>query len=100
MRLSQYPYVRVRIRCRHCPRRRGDYALARLAERFGAEAAVEDVLYALTRRCRWQVPPRTKRRKYVPYCRAYFPDLDGGPDPDLPPEDEPPPAAPALRLVG
>ena len=98
-RLSQFPYVRVRIRCPHCPARRGDYSLARLAERFGAEASLADVLFELTRGCKWQVPPATKRRKYIPYCRAGFVDLDGGPAPDLPPDDEPP-ARPRLRLVG
>lgn len=99
--LSEYPYVRVRIRCPHCPKRRGVYALARLAERFGAEADLAAVLVELTRSCRYQVPVGTKRRQYVPYCRAYFPDLDqGGPPPDNPPDDNPSPAAPALRLVG
>ena len=97
-RLSQYPFVRVRIRCAHCPKRRGSYSLARLAERFSANALLADVLFELTRSCRWQVPPNTKRRKYEPYCRAFFVDLDGGPPPDTPPDDDPPPRPP-LRLV-
>jgi hypothetical protein len=99
-RLSQFPYVRVRVRCSQCPHRRGDYSLARLAERYGAEARLEAVLYELTRTCKWQVPPETKRRQYVPYCHATFADLFGGREPDLPPDDGPmPPSRPRLRIV-
>jgi hypothetical protein len=98
MRLHQFPYVRVRIACRHCPHKRGDYSLARLAERFGADADVEMVLFELTRACKWQVPPATKHRKYEPYCRAYLRDLDGGREPDKP-HDHAPPNPPRLRLV-
>ena len=102
IRLSTYPFGRVRIRCPACPRRRGDYSLARLAVRLGPEMPIDEVLWHLTQTCQWQVPPGTKRRKYVPYCRAYFVDLDhGGPKPDEPPANT---AAtdlkPHLRLVG
>jgi hypothetical protein len=98
MRLCQFPYVRVRIACQHCPKRRGDYSLARLAERFGAELDVSAVLFELTRGCKWQVPPTAKRRKYVFYCQAAFQDLEDDAGPDTPP-DNPPPAGPKLRLV-
>lgn len=53
--LSTFLHVRVRIRCPHCPRRQGDLSLARLAERFGAEAEMAAVLYELTRSCKEQV---------------------------------------------
>lgn len=98
MRLCQFPYVRVRIACQHCPKRRGDYSLARLAERFGADLHVSAVLFELTRGCQWQVPPAAKRRKYVFYCQATFQDLEAGAPPDTP-TDDPPPSEPKLRLV-
>lgn len=106
-RLDQFPFVRVRLACLHCPHKHGDYSLARLAERYGADAPLDDVLHDLTRACKWQVPPGTKRRKYVPYCRAHYVDLyvSGRPH-DLPPEDELPddepplpPMRPRLRIV-
>lgn len=101
--LAEFPYVTVRLACMHCPKRHGRYRLARLAAQFGADAGLEAVLFELTRSCRWQVPPGTRRRKYVPYCRAYFRDLMY-----RPPPDEPPPSAggaavrgrPTLRVVG
>lgn len=84
----------------HCPDRVGRYRLARLVERFGADANLETVLLELSRGCRWQVPPGTKRRKYVAYCRAYFSDLMYRPPPDEPPPDAPPATGkPKLRIV-
>lgn len=99
--LAQFPFVTVRIRCCTCPTRLGVYRLARLAERYGAGAPLDVVLYELTRSCRWQVPPGTKRRKYMPFCLAEFCDL-GRDDPDEPPPDPSSPAAapPVLRIVG
>ena len=88
-RLSTYPFGRVRIRCPFC-QRRGDYALARLAVRFGPEAPLRLVLFELTRSCKWQRPPGIRLRPYQPFCGARFVDL---------PDDDPPPP-PALRLVG
>ena len=81
MRLSQYPYVEVRVSCRLCPRR-GRYRLARLAERFGAEADLEHVLAVLSSGCRYQVPER-RVRKYEMRCGVGLPDLDYG---NLPPD--------------
>jgi hypothetical protein len=46
LRLRDYPYVVVRFACRDCPRI-GRYRLAVLAERFGADALVVDVLEAI-----------------------------------------------------
>jgi hypothetical protein len=75
--LASYPFVTVRIACRNC-KRRGRYRLARLAERFGADATLEEVLMTITADCNL-AGNRTGRRG----CRAaYFPDLD--PAPPLP----------------
>jgi hypothetical protein len=50
LRLRDYPYVVVRFACRDCPRV-GRYRLAVLAERFGAEASMIDVLEAIAGGC-------------------------------------------------
>jgi hypothetical protein len=78
MRLRDYPYVVVRVACRHCPRR-GRYRVAVLAERYGADSAIEDVLKAVSSSCR----ARTGERGMT--CGAYFPDLPPEKPPDLPP---------------
>ena len=49
-RLSEYPYVIVRIACTRCSRN-GQYRLARLAERYGAETRLTDVLAKLSAGC-------------------------------------------------
>ncbi len=49
-RLRDYPYVVVRFACRDCPRI-GQYRLAVLAERFGADALMVDVLGAISSTC-------------------------------------------------
>ena len=80
--LSNYPYVRVRIRCERC-RREGDLSLARLAERYGADAALWDVMLALTANCSRR-RLRDGGRLYAP-CYAQLIDLVNGTPPDLPP---------------
>jgi hypothetical protein len=50
LRLRDYPYVVVRFACRDCARL-GRYRLAVLAERFGAEMAMFDVLDAIAGGC-------------------------------------------------
>ena len=78
--LATYPLVSVRIACRNC-KRRGSYRLARLAERYGADTTLEDLLIKVTADCNL-ASNRTGR----PGCRAaYFPDLDRS-QPDLPRE--------------
>lgn len=99
-RLSSYPHVIVRVMCTRCTRR-GAYRLARLAERFGAEASLVDVLRELSRDCANHGLKREKG-SYPEPCRAVFGDLDMPRPPDVPPE-RPPPGAPVLmrpRLVG
>jgi hypothetical protein len=49
MRLSDYPHVIVRVECFLCSKRVGRYRLARLAERFGVDAYLNDVSNVLAR---------------------------------------------------
>jgi len=78
--LATFPYVVVRIACRFC-KRSGAYRLARLAEKFGADAAVDDVLRQLAADC-----PHWKRSaRWNDGCGVYLPDLDWPPPPpDMP----------------
>ena len=55
--LSNYPFVRVRVQCVRCSRN-GDLSLARLAQKLGADTSLWDVMEHLTFDC-----PR-RRRKY------------------------------------
>ena len=78
LRLRDYPYVVVRFACRDCPRI-GKYRLAVLAERFGVDALVVDVLQAISAVCL-----RNKERHPGRRCQAYLPDLVDPKPPDLP----------------
>ncbi len=78
-RLRDYPFVVVRLACHTCPHS-GRYRLATLAERFGANASLADVLQALSASC-----PRQQRGSHPgPECSAYYPDLPPRRPPDLP----------------
>lgn len=87
-RLSEYPYVVVRIRCDLC-KRAGAYRLARLAAAHGPETELEDLLDRLTLDCPYTRAPldRRKKRKYTAMCEARFPDIftPRPRPPDLPP---------------
>lgn len=85
--LATYPYVVVRIGCDRCPRRKGQYRLARLAQRFGAETPLDQVLREVAADCPWWEPEsRRGPSQYVPKCAARFVDLDPPPRlADLPP---------------
>lgn len=89
-RLSQYPFVRLRVSCDVCGRE-GVFSVARLAERYGAEVGLVDLLMILTASCRWQRSPKDPRpRQYEARCMASYPDLvDPGPG-----------GRPRLRVVG
>lgn len=89
MRLSDYPYVTVRIVCSQCSRK-GAYRLARLADRYGAETTLPAVLAQLAGDCKH----RDVRLRITNYCGAYFPDLGGRTPPDEPAETKP-----RLRIV-
>ena len=78
VRLRDYPYVVVRFACRDCPRI-GRYRLAVLAEKYGAEAAMADVLEAVSAGCL-----RTREKHPGRRCQAYLPDLVDPRPPDLP----------------
>ena len=77
-RLRDYPYVVVKIACRDCPRV-GRYRLAALAEKFGAEARLVDVLETISASC-----PRNKEKQWARRCQAYLPDLVDPRPPDAP----------------
>ena len=69
--LSSYPYVIVRIGCRRCTRK-GAYRLARLAEKYGAEIPMLELLAHLAGDCAiWRT-----RHPGAPRCGAYFIDLE------------------------
>jgi hypothetical protein len=64
--LGEFPFDVVRIECERCGRA-GRYALARLIERFGADAAGPDVLMELAA-CE-------RRKNFSQPCGARFTDL-------------------------
>jgi hypothetical protein len=78
LRLRDYPFVIVRFACHDCPRI-GRYRLAVLLEKFGADAAMADVLAAIAAGCL-----RNKERHPGRRCHAYLPDLVDPKPPDLP----------------
>ena len=78
LRLRNYPFVVVRFACHDYPRI-GRYRLAVLAERFGSDALLPDVLEAISATC-----PRARERHPGRRCQAYLPDLTEPRPPDLP----------------
>jgi hypothetical protein len=78
--LANYPYVAVRLDCTMCSRG-GAYRLARLADKYGAEIDMRDLLALLAGDCKYWRP----RHPGVPGCGARFPDLEARRPPDLPP---------------
>ncbi len=61
MRLVEYPWVVVRLSCRICPRH-GRARLARLAERYGAEIELEDMLDRIAWTCPYPRRPEPGRK--------------------------------------
>ncbi len=53
--LSSYPYVTVRRACSMCPRQ-GSYRLARLADKYGAEIPMAQLLAYLAGDCKYWSP--------------------------------------------
>ena len=92
--LAEYPYIVVRIACAMCPARQGAYRLARLAEKFGADTAIEDVLARIAFDCPYPPPHKARGNQYHPRCHVRLPDLEGNPPPP-----NLPPALMALRVV-
>ncbi|PNG26987.1 hypothetical protein [Methylocella silvestris] len=82
--LASYPYVRVRLACHKCSRE-GSYRLARLADKYGANCRMDDLLRQLVGDCKLINP----RRPFAHRCGAFFVDLDWPPPPpDLPTEGQ------------
>jgi hypothetical protein len=84
-RLSDFPYVRVRIACTNCPRK-GSYRLARLAASYGPEMELDLLLERLSLDCHVRRAVADSPARYGDFrCGAHFFDLAGSPrPPDLP----------------
>jgi hypothetical protein len=87
-RLSDFPWVIVRVDCPLCPHRKGQYRLARLAAEYGADIQLCDLLDRIALDCprrplSWEGRPNQDD----PGCKAQFTDLKAAsrPPPDLPP---------------
>ena len=89
-RLLSYPFIVVRIACTRCSRK-GSYRLARLAERYGADVSMVELLHALSADCRFRQIKRVAG--HYETCGAHFPDLSRPEPPDMPP------TTPRLRVV-
>jgi hypothetical protein len=70
MRLADYPYVMVRIRCDGC-QREGRYRPAKLAAKYGADFQVPDLIGKVASEC----PAWKLKHSLYERCKAYFPDL-------------------------
>jgi hypothetical protein len=72
--VANYPSVVLEVACARCPERRGVYRLARLAERYGAEMELSELVRRLSADCLLQDPPNPYARRrgnaYVPRCLA------------------------------
>jgi hypothetical protein len=80
--------VVVRVDCPLCPHRRGQYRLARLVEKFGADIRLCEVLDKIAFDCpRKSLPWERSPNQYDPACKARFtdPEAISRPPPDLPP---------------
>ena len=87
-RLSDFPWVIVRIDCPLCPHRKGPYRLARLAETYGADILLCDLIDGIAFDCpRKSLPWERSPNQYDPRCKARFTDLKAAsrPPPDVPP---------------
>jgi hypothetical protein len=84
-RLSEFPWVVVRVRCDLCGRQ-GEYRLARLAAKYGSEITLGELLDRIAHNCPWRDHSRQRsNEKYDTGCGAYFKDMDRPPrPPDLP----------------
>ncbi|MEW6121672.1 MAG: hypothetical protein AB1698_03605 [Pseudomonadota bacterium] len=93
--LRDYPYVVVRVRCNICGRD-GTYRLAVLAERYGADCTLDDLVDALRkirRACPYPLPWTVKPRKLQMVCHITLPDWwQYVRPPDMPPDQ-------GMRLV-
>ncbi len=87
-RLSDFPWVVARVDCPLCPHRKGQYRLARLAEKYGADIQLCDLIDRIAFDCPWKSHPGERpRNQYGPKWKERFTDLEAtsAPPPDLPP---------------
>jgi hypothetical protein len=87
-RLSDFPWMIVRIDCPICPHRKGQYRLARLAEKYGADIPLCDLLARIALDCpRESLPRERSPNQSDSRCKARFTDLEATsrPPPDLSP---------------
>lgn len=87
--LATYPYVVVRLECSLCGRK-GRYRLARLADKYGANCSLKELVELLAGDCKHR---GRQRHPIRPGCGARLKDLAG---PERPPPDMPPTK---LRIV-
>ncbi|WP_175537452.1 hypothetical protein [Pelagibacterium halotolerans] len=82
--IVDYPWVVCRVACNLC-RRSGQYRLARLAEKYGADTSLAHMLSLLAADCPWTAD-RFKPQKYRKGCGIHLPAIERDPTPpDLPP---------------
>ena len=87
-RLSDFPCVIVRVDCSLCPHRKGQYRLARLAEKYGADIHLCNLIEEIAFDCPWKSHPgKRPPDQFDPKCKARFADLEtiSSPPPDVPP---------------
>lgn len=81
--LREFPYHRIRVSCRWCPHRRGDYDIERMLARIGPQVSLDALLAAISASC-----PRPKPwgqrgpSQYLPWCRGVYDDLHNNRPPD------------------
>jgi hypothetical protein len=85
-RLSDFPFVTVRVGCELC-NRHGEYRLARLAAKYGSEITLDDLIDRIAHDCPRRRHPKDRRAgKYDLDCGVFFIDLHRPTrPPDLPP---------------
>jgi hypothetical protein len=85
-RLSDFPWVFVRVGCNLC-NRKGEYRLARLAAKYGPEISLDDLIDRIAYDCPWRRHPKQRSAgTYDPACGAHYLDLNRPTrPPDLPP---------------
>jgi hypothetical protein len=85
-RLADFPWVVVHVDCPLCPHRKGRYRLARLAEKYGADIRLCDLIDKIAFDCPWRSQPGERPpNQDDPKCKARFTDLNptSHPPPDL-----------------
>ena len=72
MRLVNFPYVMVRLRCDVC-KRAGSYRLARLTAKYGPEIDLDDLLDHMSQDCPWR---NDRKPLWKSACGIKFTDRD------------------------